>query len=553
MANVYYFCRVYSGEKRATHDKLFNAMKCTKTWHRLVAVLISVILLSLGWLGLSGLSLLVALVPLLIISEGYSDSRRDWWRMCGWAALTFLLWSVSTIWWVWIAAPIGVFTASIVGSFYNLCGVMIYHYTAKRARRALAYTLLVTVWLATEWAYNSAEVMTFPWLLLGHGFSEDIWAVQWYEYTGIFGGTLWALCSNVAIFEAVRTRQPRRILLASAIVIIPIIISLSLYWSYEPSERSVKISVVQPNVPCYDDEREAADMMDPTATVIELINEVPEESKFVLLPESSLAYIPSIGTVDESSTEFYAPLFRRLRGSNSKDMKLIAGASTVRYYGDVEATETARKSDFGYYDLYNSALLIDAAGDVEQIYHKQKLVIGVEAIPFRSILKNYNVDLGGVSGQLGWGEQHIVFENGEAKVGPAICYEGLYGNHFAGFAREGAEAMAVLSNDGWWGNTPGHRRLFDFCRLRAIETRRSVARSANTGISGFISPRGEVIGERLEWDERGVLTADVELRNDVTFYMMYGDWVAHIATYIAAMSLLYYVAYRAKRRNHLVD
>ena len=89
-------------------------MKCTKTWHRLVAVIISVILLSLGWLGLSGLGLLVALIPLLIISESYSDSRRDWWRMCGWAALTFLAWSLSTIWWVWNAAPIGVIVASIV-------------------------------------------------------------------------------------------------------------------------------------------------------------------------------------------------------------------------------------------------------------------------------------------------------------------------------------------------------------------------------------------------------------------------------------------------------
>jgi apolipoprotein N-acyltransferase len=316
----------------------------------------------------------------------------------------------------------------------------------------------------------------------------------------------------------------------------------------------VKISVVQPNVPCYDEEREAANMMDPTATIVELMDEVPEESKFVLLPESSLAYIPTIGTIDEASTSFYAPLFERLHGSENDGMKLISGASTIRYYDDVAATETARKSDFGYYyDLYNSALLIDATGNVEQIYHKQKLVIGVEAIPFRKLLKNFEVDLGGVSGQLGWGEQHIVFENDEAKVGPAICYEGLYGNHFAGFAREGAEAMAVLSNDGWWGDTPGHRRLFDFCRLRAIESRRAIARSANTGISGFISPRGEVIGERLEWDERGVLTEDVELRNDVTFYMMYGDWVARIATYIAVMALLYYVAYRTKRRNNLVD
>jgi apolipoprotein N-acyltransferase len=284
------------------------------------------------------------------------------------------------------------------------------------------------------------------------------------------------------------------------------------------------------------------------------MEEVPADSRFVLLPESSLAYLPFVGSVDEANTDRYAPVFRSLHGGADSQMKIIAGASTVRYYGDVAATDTARESDYGYfYDLYNSALLIDAEGEVEQIYHKPKLVIGVEAIPFRRLLKNFKVDLGGVSGQLGWGEQHMAFENGDAKIGPAICYEGLYGNHFAGFVREGAEAMAVISNDGWWGNTPGHKRLFDYCRLRAIETRRAIARSANTGISGFISPRGEVIGERLEWDERGVLTESIELREDITFYTMYGDWIARIATYVAALALMYYVAYRVKRRNHLVD
>ena len=532
-------------------------MKSINMWRGmrpLLMVLLSAVLLSLGWLGVSGGFMLGALVPLLVLSEGYSDSRGDWWRMCGWAALTFLLWNFATIWWVWNAAPIGVFTASIVGSFYNLCGVMAYHYTSKRAPRALAYTLLVSIWLATEWAYNSAEVMTFPWLLLGHGFSSDVMVVQWYEYTGIFGGSLWVLCSNIAIFEVLRTRHIKRVLLAVVIIVVPIIFSLSLYKGYEASERSVTISVVQPNVPCYDDERAAANMENPTPTLIELIGEAPAESKFVLLPESALAYLPQVRSADESETRLYAPMFQMLHGQENDNMKLIAGASTVRYYDGVAATETARKSDYGYYyDLYNSALLIDAEGEVEQIYHKQKLVIGVEAIPFRKLLKNFEVDLGGVSGQLGWGERHMVFESGDAKVGPAICYEGLYGNHFAGFAREGAEAMAVLSNDGWWGDTPGHRRLFDFCRLRAIESRRAIARSANTGISGFISPRGEVVGERLEWDERGVLTQSIELRDDVTFYMMYGDWVARMATYVAAMALLYYVAYRTKRRNHLVD
>ena len=80
-----------------------------------------------------------------------------------------------------------------------------------------------------------------------------------------------------------------------------------------------------------------------------------------------------------------------------------------------------------------------------------------------------------------------------------------------------------------------------------------MARSANTGISGFISPRGDVVGERLEWNERGVITEEVELRDDVTFYVMYGDLIARIATYIAALAVLYFVAYRVKRKNYLVD
>ena len=124
---------------------------------------------------------------------------------------------------------------------------------------------------------------------------------------------------------------------------------------------------------------------------------------------------------------------------------------------------------------------------------------------------------------------------------------------YDGFARNGAEVMALISNDGWWGNTTGHKRLFDFCRLRAIETRRAIARSANTGISGFISPTGKTIGDRLEWDEQGVLTAEVELRSDKTVYTIYGDWIARISTFVAVLTLLYFVAYRIRKRNHLVD
>ena len=528
-------------------------MKQNSTKHRILLVLLSVALLASGWLGITGFTLLVALIPLFIISENLSDSKRDFWRMLGWAALTFLLWNASTVWWVWNATPLGPLAAGLVGTFYNLCGFMLYHYTSKRAPRALAYTILVAVWIATEWAYNSADVMTFPWLLLGHGFSGDSWAVQWYEYTGIFGGTLWVLASNIAIFEVLRTRTTTAKVRAGMIVVIPVVVSIVLLLTYKPSERTAQISVIQPNVPCYEQERKASGKMNPTGDIIRLIGQVPTSSSFMLLPESALTYIPGVGSIDEAQMFFVEPLLDTMMVENSST-KLITGASTTVRYGSNQATSTARYYDgYGWYDRYNSALLVSGDGTVENIYHKGKLVIGVEAVPMRKFFNYLEIDLGGITGQLGWGEEYKLFENDGIKIGPAICYEGLYGGYFSGFARNGAEVMALISNDGWWGNTTGHKRLFDFCRLRAIETRRAIARSANTGISGFISPTGSIIGDRLEWDEEGVLTAEVELRSDKTLYTIYGDWIARISTFVAVLTLLYFVAYRIRKRNHLVD
>lgn len=513
---------------------------------QLSAVLLSVALLSAGWLGLTGFTLLVALVPLLFLSERYDSSCRSWWKMCGWASLTFVLWNAATIWWVWIASPLGPIVATIVSTFWNLAALMTYHYVSKRASRPLAYTVLVTLWIATEYIYYSAQVMSFPWLLLGHGFSGDVWAVQWYEYTGVFGGTLWVLLSNIAVFEALRRRSRRPMAVAAATVLLPVAASAAIYLTYAPSEEEVTVSVVQPNIPCYekfDRNSEAANF----EGIISLLRQVPAESVFALLPETAITYRICEG--ERSTVVDYLTMNVFNRGNPGTS--IISGATTTRYYDAGKQTSTARFDGSRYYDHFNSALLIDPRGVVD-IYHKGRLVIGVEALPMKGLWEMMGVDLGGISGQLGWGTEHKTFASRNVEMGPAICYEGLYSDYFAGFVREGAEVMGVISNDGWWGDTPGHKRLFDFCRLRAVETRRAIARSANTGKSGFITPRGDVVVS-LGWDRRGVMTQRLEVRDDTTAYVLYGDWIARVSSLLAALSLLYYIAYRVRRRNHLVD
>lgn len=510
-------------------------------------VIISVLLLSVGWLGAGGFTLLVALVPLLLISDSYSDSKRDWWRMAGWASLTFALWNVATVWWVWIATPIGPIAATIVSTFWNMVAFMLYHYVSKRAPKSVAYTVLAAAWVATEYLYIHTDVMSFPWLVVGNGFSGSTWSVQWYEYTGVLGGSLWVLLSNIAIFEALKKKTAWTKVRAALTVLVPMVVSLVIYWSYEPQSERVKAAVVQPNVDCYEEKfnNTAGKQVN---NLLDLVSQVPSDTKIVVLPETAL---PDIVDDDKPQLSASVQSIGRTLAEHSPETMVAVGASTVKYYelGD-KITDTARQIMGGYCDIYNSAVAIN--GDsAENIHHKMRLVIGVETMPWWFSSLSELINLGGITGQLGRNDEATVFEKGGVKVGPAICYEGLYGDWFARFVREGADVMIVMSNDGWWGNTPGHKRLFDFCRLRAIETRRAIARSANTGVSGFITSRGDV-EQRLDWDQRGVLTQAIELSDRETAYVKYGDWVGRMGLLLSLLGVLYFSAYRVRRKNHLV-
>ena len=218
---------------------------------KFAAAILSALLLSTGWLGMTGLTLLVAFVPLLWLSAERDGSRRAWWGMFGWALLTFVLWNAMTVWWIWNATPVGPIAATLASTSLNMLAFMAFHTVSKRAPKALAYTLLVAGWLTTEYWYTTGE-FSWPWLILGNGFSHDIRLVQWYEYTGVFGGSLWVLLVNILLFETLRSPSRRRALTTAAAVLLPMLLSLGLYAGYEEPEARARVTLVQPNVDCYD-------------------------------------------------------------------------------------------------------------------------------------------------------------------------------------------------------------------------------------------------------------------------------------------------------------
>ncbi len=518
-------------------------------WRKIIAVMLSVALLSTGWLGLSGLPTLVALVPLLWLSASAEDSRKGWWSTFWWSLLTFVLWNVATVWWIWFATPVGPIAATIVSSTLSMIAFMTFHTVSKKVSKALSYCLLVSMWIALEYWYTMGS-LSWPWLLLGNGFSNDIWAIQWYEYTGLFGGSLWVLLSNILAFEAWRLRSAGAVASAISVIIIPLALSAVIYSTYdEPSERTVDVALIQPNIHFGREDRPDDDAQ--RQNLLDLVGDVPSNVDYVVMPECA---IPDYVYVDNIENSHFVDLLRSAMREQTDSAALISGVSTVKFYQAGNETATARQNrDGGHYDIFNSAIYIPAYG-AAKLHHKAKLVVGTESVPFIWLFKSFDsliIDLGGSLGQLGRGTRREVFKNDDATVGAAICYEALYGAYFGEFVQNGAEAMFVISNDCWWDNTPGYKHLFSMSAMRAVEHRRAIARSANTGISGFISSRGDQL-EKMGWDERGIICGEVPLNDKITFYTKHGDYIARIAVFMAILSLLNYMVWRVRRRNHLV-
>ena len=201
-------------------------------------------------------------------------------------------------------------------------------------------------------------------------------------------------------------------------------------------------------------------------------------------------------------------------------------------------------------ESYNAAAILDTGGLVES-YHKSRLVPGVETLPpFLHFLDTWFEKFGGTTaGYTGQADRNpLITTNGSYKIAPAVCYESIYGEFLSDFSRNGADLIAIITNDGWWGNTPGHRQHRDYARLRAIETGHWVVRSANTGISCVIDPHG-TITKSLPWDTAGVIRDNVPANNRTTFYTRYGDCISKLAAALTILLFVWHLSTIIKRRT----
>ena len=494
------------------------------------------LLFFLAWpvVNLSVLAL-VAFVPLFFAERQF----KNIWTYSLVLYTNFLVWNVLVTWWIKNASFEGAIGAILCNSALMCLPWLFYRITRSMSKTSLADSSIIFYWLAFEYLHLDWE-LSWSWLNLGNVFSNSTFLIQWYEYTGVLGGSLWILIVNFLLYKLLAdyTFKKKPVLTLSVVVLTPVLVSLMLIQTNKELTtvtNKENVVIVQPNEDPYTEKFQKSE----SVLIHELLSlteaNIDENTALVIWPETA---IPANLWEDEiASNVLYQPIFEF--ADKYPQLMLVTGINSAKVWRGEKKGFSVRSTNGMEYEVFNTAMKIEANASSE-FYHKNKLVPGVESLPsWLGFMSSVFSDLGGISGTLGRSEEPVVFKSKKGySVAPIICYESIYGEYVGEFIKKGANLIAVITNDGWWGDTPGYKQHLSYSRLRAIESRKWLIRSANTGISAVIDPLGNVIESR-GWNEQAVIKHSVQLNEESTIYTKFGDWIGKTAFILGIFILIY--------------
>ncbi len=518
--------------------------------------MLSGLMLTLGWPDWSyTIALFFAWIPLLWVIEQYPPA----FRLLRFPAITLFTWNIGTTWWLWNSTGFGAVAAIII----NTCLMCLpwWGYIALRKRMNQWQSLLglIAFWLCFEWVHLNWSI-SWPWLTLGNGLSPIAPLIQWYAYTGVAGGSLLIWVMNMLSFQFLLAKQKRKLIQvgifsASIFLLLAFVGWMNYLSQWNPGKETTKenIVVVQPNIDPYQKFESLTTAQQIEKLVSISSNKIDSNTSLLVWPETAMSAADWQDNIPVNP--YYQPVFQLLH--QYPNLQLVSGIETFKRYGTTAATATARKSAEGiYYDAFNAAVQLQAKKDSQSMvaiqqpvfYNKSKLVPGVESLPsFLRFMAPVFEQFGGSTGGYGVSDTPVVFRHPlyQQNAAPIICYESVYGEYVSDYVKRGANLLTIMTNDGWWENTDGHKQHLQYAKLRAIETRRWVARAANTGISAFIDPTGTIV-QQLGWDQAGALQQNIYTSNELSFYVQHGDYIFKIAVACSVFLLLISLRKRSK-------
>lgn len=507
------------------------------------------ILSGIAWTGwCSGLILLIAFVPFFLI-ENYLFENPNRFSPNAYFIYTlpgFVIFCIIALGWMRVASIAGAICVIMGLSFLMAFTLWLAHLVRMKAGTIPGIVSLITFWLSFELITLNINIIS-PWVNLGNGLAKDILFIQWYEITGTAGGSLWVLGSNIILaiilVNSQAQKRSNRFFVAFwlSLIAIPSVISIGRYYTIKESNQGKsEVLIIQPNTDPYT-EKFNISFEDQLKKVIAMAKaNVSDKTAWIITPETT---VDDPVNLDDLNNK-YVRMIKEL-AIQYPQASIVTGLVSYRSYPPSASapTKSARKTDKTglYYDYFNSAFKIDTGNTIE-VYHKSKLVPGIEMQFSNSLSKLVSKILpylGGTKWGYGVQKERICFEHTALlyKIAPIICYESVFGKYVTEYVKKGAEALFIITNDGWWKNTNGYKQHLSYASLRAIETRRPVARAANTGISCIIDIRGKRTKES-EWWTKSIIKGEIYPETRITPYVKYGDYLLWISSLISVFILL---------------
>lgn len=496
-----------------------------------------------------------AFIPILFIVENeVKQEKGGLMRVFRYSYSAFLLWNILTTYWVANTAFIPSIVAFTLNAFFMTIPIMMYYVGRKRLKIKYALPMFISFWLAFEFIHLRWEI-SWPWLTLGNAFaSRSLW-IQWYQFTGHLGGSLWVLLANYSIFwyiQKIRTKETMKVeqlLIPIAIISVPLFVSMFTFFGYQQKGKPINVAVVQPNFePHY--KKFTVSQKEQTKQFVKLSKKVLTDSTdYLIFPETSFGCYNTEELDYKSSIVSLVDVLK-----DYPNTTLVTGLCTYDLFNEkIDSLngmrDISRDGKTRYMRTKNAAYEINHTGlQHDQEHIKGKLVPGAEIFPYNKLLFFLEPIVKKAGGSIAGHARELpkVLTSGKSQIAPAICYESVYGYWMRKFVQDGAELLFVVTNDGWWDNTPGHRQHLAYSILRAIETRRSIARSANTGISCFIDQHGRVWKPTM-YDEEAVISRTMYANDDITFYVRYGDLIGRLALLLTAVFIAWMIRLRIRK------
>ncbi len=500
--------------------------------------------------------LFVGLIPYLIVLE----KRETLAEINRFTYFTIFFFNLITLYWVGSWTPDADPFLMIAGSvlmFFNpivfLIPSTLYYFTRKSFGKRTALFLLPWFWLFYEYIYSITD-FKFPWLSLSNGLPYFTNYIQVADIIGSYGLTVLIIYANIFAHLSWKSFSSNKlnvkfISIFVLIIVMPIIYGIYKINSYEESNSQIRVGLIQPDI--NPNKKWEIGNLDTQIDLYEQmsIEAIDQGVDLIIWPETALpVYLLTARYKNETK--------RIQKFVDSLNVALMTGMPHAEYFFNPETAPNEAKplkNGKAVYTSYNSILFFTPKEKIEQ-YGKIKLVPFGEKVPLVDILPVLGKWIKWKVGISSWntGQDTVVFKysnknDKEISVGGVICIEAIYPDFITAFVEKGAEFIAVVTNDSWYGNSSGPYQHKEMQVLRAVENRRSLVRAANGGISCIVNPLG-ITEISTEMFTKSVLVGDVELRNEKTFFTMYPLLFPYISILLTVIILFVYLYFRISRK-----